>query len=431
MVLSNLYIVENGVMYDSKSHRSVEHAYKSTKCSYHEREDLVTAVDAEQDSVEAMNLVNRAIKRGDETEEWTREKQRIMKDMIESKARSCPEFHSELLSTEGKLLVEATTHSTYASGLPSMEDTSKCEPDEWPGKNRLGLIMMEVRDSLLDKQTTMTVDNSNLIQLSSAEHIEHGKDEHDAMSNFDDLINEGHGIIAASNDNQPSDTQPTETEHSQVSEPQKGITLVLSDSILNGAQCSQSTSITAESGAGLRSISSLIAKSQADENSPQVDNAVIALGTNDLKDNHSSGATNALYSKAVDTVAREFPSAHIFVSAILPRKDTSGHYKDYNDKVADINKFLWEYAKGSENVTFIGNSNTFKKTPHNYYLSQDRSGIHLSRDGQKKLVQIIEEAVAKAAKETKKRLRSAQETPPSASKDAKVRKCDDKSGEEE
>ena len=69
---------------------------------------------------------------------------------------------------------------------------------------------------------------------------------------------------------------------------------------------------------------------------------------------------------------------------------------------------------------------TFMKANYNtYYLTSDRSGVHLCKEGQNKLLYIIEEAVTKAAgRIKKKRARSLQETPPSAEKDTKTRKCD-------
>ena len=56
--------------------------------------------------------------------------------------------------------------------------------------------------------------------------------------------------------------------------------------------------------------------------------------------------------------------------------------------------------------------------------------MHLCREGQEKLVKVIEEGLGKASA-SKKRARSAQETPPSAKKDSKVRKREGEDAEDE
>ena len=128
--------------------------------------------------------------------------------------------------------------------------------------------------------------------------------------------------------------------------------------------------------------------------------------------------------KSLHLVKEEYPSANIFVSAILPRKITKDTFNNFNEKVADVNNYLRQVAADDDTTIFIGNSNSFKQTDHkHYYLPSDRSGVHLCKPGQEKLIEIIEQAVDKNnASLRKKRNRANQETPPSAEKDRKSMK---------
>ena len=151
---------------------------------------------------------------------------------------------------------------------------------------------------------------------------------------------------------------------------------------------------------------------------------MIALGTNDLRENESAGLTIINFQNAVDSMKQEFPNATVHVSGVLPRKDLRKHFTDFNKKIEDINKSLKGYADADKDkrTHFIANYDSFKPNDtNNFYLRSDTSGIHLNREGQNCLLSIIQQGINKHS--TKKRARSAVTTPSSAEKEAKNRKC--------
>ena len=411
--LSNLYIVKDGVHYDDKLYKSVEHGYKARKAIYFDRDDLTTAIEATASARQVMRMVDKELK-GKEAEDWVINKQRTMKALVESKAHSCPEFHDSLIGSKGKLLVEATSHPLYASGLPGIEETMRTAPAEWPGQNKLGIIMMEVRDQLIkDTEQPTGKDSTGSTEVSAVSA------ETSTVINKDFFSNE-----AEASENKGTQLNDSIEDTTSVK------TIIFGDSIIKGAPKSDLCVIEAESGASLSNLSNLIVKAEKEKNVSQAYNAVIALGINDLKDNQSIGATSALYSDACQQVRKEAPTANIFISALLPRKSATAAYKDFNEKVLDVNKFLKEYTK-REGITFIGNSNTFKESdPKALYLRGDNSGIHLNREGQTQLLQIIEAAVQKHnLAEQKKRPRPSSDTPPSGQKEVKAGKYDNPSSD--
>ena len=212
----------------------------------------------------------------------------------------------------------------------------------------------------------------------------------------------------------------SEMNKSNVDTNKDNITVVLGDSILAGAS-SEQADIIAESGASLDRINPML--TQVRNRHPHVDNLVIALGTNDYSRTTSTGSTSALFSKAVLKAQEMLPEAHIFLSAIVPRREVSTHMKACNDNIHEINNFLKDTSRGSTNVTYIGNASTFNRAAHEN-LYRKRDNVHLSSLGKSRLVEIIEDNVAKYSTPSKKRGR-VQGTPPSTEKEAKQRKEDE------
>ena len=86
-----------------------------------------------------------------------------MNSIIEAKAAQVPEFRKRLLETEGSYLAEATTDKYWASGL-SLDDSVKINPKFHPGENKLGHLLMEIRDVLLCVADDMAEDEAQIHQ---------------------------------------------------------------------------------------------------------------------------------------------------------------------------------------------------------------------------------------------------------------------------
>ena len=192
------------------------------------------------------------------------------------------------------------------------------------------------------------------------------------------------------------------------------VTVVVADSNLTATH-SAKLDIIAESGANLENIGPMLNKARTKK--PHIDNLVIALGINDFSNTQSTGATSALFNKAITKAQTVIPEAHIFLSGIVPRKETSTHLKATNNQLHEVNNFLKDIAKGSDKISYIGNASTFRQSsPENLYVKKDT--LHLNSVGRAKLVNIIETHVEKRKTPIKKRPRSL-DTPTSAEKDAK------------
>ncbi len=397
-ILSNLHIIDNKIEYDSTEYTSVEHGYKSKKAEYYDRGDVIELISNTEDPTDAMNIANAELYGEDEREEWVRERSRIMKDLIHLKAKQSPKFKEELINSKNKILVEATKHIVWASGLPSVNATKTTAPNKWPGQNLLGNIMMEVRSEILGT-LEMNGDSEN----KEMQGIEQQQFPEAKATN---------------------ETQNNSNESSQNLEPARAI--ILGDSILSNASCSEGFSIHSKSGTTINDIESLIHKVEDEVNPLEVNNVVIALGVNDLKDHGSVGTTTAKYTKAMQKAKKAFPNSTLFLSAILPRRNQTGHFTTFNSKVKDVNKFIKEYAEDDETVYFVSNCNTFTgNDKNNLYSDSDSSGVHLSKAGKDKLVNIIENAVnSQISLKKKKRTSSVLSTPGSAKKEAKSGRWD-------
>ena len=80
-----------------------------------------------------------------------------MEEILEAKAKSCPEFRQSLIISHGKRLVEAVrTDLFWSSGLIPL-DASTTKPSYYPGLNRLGSILERLRSRLLLCHSTRVV----------------------------------------------------------------------------------------------------------------------------------------------------------------------------------------------------------------------------------------------------------------------------------
>ena len=99
----------------------------------------------------------------------------VMKELIKSKGNVCPLYHQAIMEGEGKILVEATDHPDWASGLPGVRETMRTSANQWPGKNWLGNLMAEVREEWKKEETqkqeeARSPSNTYIIQANATSH---------------------------------------------------------------------------------------------------------------------------------------------------------------------------------------------------------------------------------------------------------------------
>ncbi len=190
-VLSNFYRCD--IDWSGETFDSVEHAYQWTKAIELEKHDLAVRIKNAKHAGAAKAISRKGISR-EEAESWEGHSEKIMRELLKAKAKSCPQFKDTLMQSGTKILAEATGNTLWATGL-DVRTTSMTKPDFWPGANLLGMMLMDLRDSLM---------------------------RHDMLPDQSDLASETHEIESMESDeekdetlNSPSKSTPEKTEQTQ------------------------------------------------------------------------------------------------------------------------------------------------------------------------------------------------------------------------
>lgn len=139
--LSNFYPCN--VRMENKSFCSAEQAFQYTKCVICEREDAGVYVMQVQDPAVIKSMGGKVFT----TVEWEMKKSDMMKCILISKFNQNPELKAKLNATGSTPLYECTQSRFWGAGWlidsPQWEKTSN-----FPGKNVLGKLLMEIRDNV-------------------------------------------------------------------------------------------------------------------------------------------------------------------------------------------------------------------------------------------------------------------------------------------
>jgi ribA/ribD-fused uncharacterized protein len=243
----------------------VEHGYKSLQVVYYGRDDLLPVIEQTKCAMDVMKMVNRKLE-GFNCEEWTLAKYNIMKALLEEKFLHFEDFKNAILESTGTI-VEATNHAYWASGLPGIRATKDTPIDQWPGQNKLGELMMEMRDSYkastqpsegLSTQEEQLASTTQSLEWKNAQEDQLASKAVASASNAsaaepiaDSKVPQTEAVHTTTQDDQDSESLKdlmSQDEQEEVpiknglsellstdSDNDSGVTLVLSDSILNGA----------------------------------------------------------------------------------------------------------------------------------------------------------------------------------------------------
>jgi ribA/ribD-fused uncharacterized protein len=86
-------------------------------------------------------------------EKWDAEKDMIMEKAVRAKFVQHPELRKQLLETGGKQIGEANARDSYW-GIGSGHESDKSKvPSKWRGQNKLGKIMMKLREVFKTEST--------------------------------------------------------------------------------------------------------------------------------------------------------------------------------------------------------------------------------------------------------------------------------------
>ena len=76
-----------------------------------------------------------------------------MKQVLIAKVQSCSEFKESLVNSESNFLAEAVRGDYYWSTGLDKELLLNTKKKNWPGKNIMGKVLTEIRDSLVQQKT--------------------------------------------------------------------------------------------------------------------------------------------------------------------------------------------------------------------------------------------------------------------------------------
>jgi len=83
---------------------------------------------------------------------WDQENVHQVEQILSAKAEQVPDFRTTLISSGTSILAEATTHKFWATGIASPNIAKTTKPDYWSGENKLGQILMDLREYLQDQE---------------------------------------------------------------------------------------------------------------------------------------------------------------------------------------------------------------------------------------------------------------------------------------
>lgn len=130
--LSNFYPAL--VWVDSTQYPTVEHAFQAAKTiSFHHRMDIALA--------DTPGKAKRLGRKVPLREDWEEVKSDVMEDLVRQKFQD-PTLKKELLATGDEELVEGNTWNDCVWGM------TKDAQGTWVGENRLGKILMKIRQEL-------------------------------------------------------------------------------------------------------------------------------------------------------------------------------------------------------------------------------------------------------------------------------------------
>ena len=142
--LSSYYPVE--LHEDGKIFPTAEHLYQYRKAISLDLPEDADAISLAENPFRAMSLGYNLDAQCDiiHIDEWYSTKTKVMRDVIRMKYDSSQDFRNILENSNDKVLVEATSNMYWASGL-NPKSTANTPIDEWPGENKLGDLLMELR----------------------------------------------------------------------------------------------------------------------------------------------------------------------------------------------------------------------------------------------------------------------------------------------
>jgi ribA/ribD-fused uncharacterized protein len=143
-MFSNMH--EAPVQIDGVTFPTVEHYFQWSKAKMFGDADIQAKI-MKTASPKSVKAYGKKVKNFD-AEAWDEKKDSIMRTAVKAKLMQHPDILKKLRETGTRPIAEADPRGKYW-GIGTSADTSKAkDPSRWPGQNKMGKILMELRDEL-------------------------------------------------------------------------------------------------------------------------------------------------------------------------------------------------------------------------------------------------------------------------------------------
>lgn len=131
---------------DDVEYKSAEHAFQAIKAkTFGDEEHFKKILKAK--SAQSAKSFGRKVEKFDD-KIWNEKKEDVMRQILRAKFSQNPEIRKKLLDTGDKILAEANPRDNYW-GIGTSSTTSIAKnPSKWKGENKLGKLLMELREEL-------------------------------------------------------------------------------------------------------------------------------------------------------------------------------------------------------------------------------------------------------------------------------------------
>ena len=139
------------VTIDGISYKCTEQYYQFRKAEILGDQGAALKILTADDPLTCKKLGDRATRTEESWRKWDAEKKAVMEKANQHKYTQNAHLRAVLLSTEDKLLAEASPVDTYWGIGCAITDKRKTDQQQWRGQNHLGQILMSIREQLRQK----------------------------------------------------------------------------------------------------------------------------------------------------------------------------------------------------------------------------------------------------------------------------------------
>ena len=130
--------------------KSLEHAFFWRMATEMGEQDLARKIKHAKHAGIVKRL-SKDIATDEQRHQWEERNEDVMAELLENKADQCKEFKAALFEHRHKILAESTPSLFWGTGLSEFR-TYNTAPNYWPGQNKLGALMMDLTQKLMDTE---------------------------------------------------------------------------------------------------------------------------------------------------------------------------------------------------------------------------------------------------------------------------------------